>query len=168
MEEAHRKLRKTVADDLLDRIKAASPAFFEKLVIKLLLKMGCGGSLKDAGKAIGKSGDGGVDGIIKEDRLGLDVIYVQAKRWDGNPVGRPAVQEFAGALQGHHAAKGILITTSRFTPEARDFVRGIGSKIVLIDGEELANYLLDFNVGVYVAESYELKRIDSDFFEDED
>ena len=128
--------------------------------------MGYGGSLRDAGKAIGKSGDEGIDGIIKEDKLGLDIIYVQAKRWE-NVVGRPEIQKFAGALQGQRAKKGIFITTSGFTKDAIDFATKIDSKIILIDGEQLANYLIDFNVGVTKISTYELKKIDSDYFIEE-
>ena len=135
VESGYQKLRAQLADELLETVKSCSPAFFEKLVVDLLVKMGYGGSLADAGRAVGKSGDGGVDGIIKEDELGLDVIYIQAKRWDQNSIGRPQVQQFAGALQGQRAGKGIFITTSSFTDEARNFVKGIGSKIVLIDGD---------------------------------
>jgi restriction system protein len=129
--------------------------------------MGYGGSRSDAGKAVGRSGDGGIDGIIKEDRLGLDVIYIQAKRWDENTVGRRDVQQFAGALQGQRASKGIFLTTSRFTHEAQDYVSKIGSKIVLIDGEQLAQLMIDHNVGVSSSTSYEIKRIDSDYFAEE-
>ncbi len=133
-------------------------------MVELLVKMGYGGSLADAGRAVGKSGDGGIDGIIKEDKLGLDVIYIQAKRWDTNSIGRPQVQQFAGALQGQRAGKGIFITTSSFTDDAREFVKGIGSKIVLVDGDELANLMIDHGIGVATAATYEVKRIDSDYF----
>jgi restriction system protein len=126
--------------------------------------MGYGGTVQDAGKAVGRSGDGGIDGIIKEDKLGLDVIYIQAKRWDTNSVGRPDVQQFAGALQGQRASKGIFITTSRFTEDAKSFVAQIGSKIVLIDGEQLAQLMIDHDVGVGTAATYSVKRIDSDYF----
>ena len=166
MEDAYQRLRLSIESELLQRAKTASPAFFEKLVVDLLVKMGYGGSFRDAGKAIGRSGDGGIDGVIKEDRLGLDVIYIQAKRWNTTPIGRPEVQQFAGALQGQRAGKGIFITTSRFTQDARDFVDQIGSKIVLIDGESLAQYMIDFNVGVSRSILYEIKRIDSDYFEE--
>jgi restriction system protein len=128
--------------------------------------MGYGGTLKDAGQAVGKSGDEGIDGIIKEDRLGLDIIYIQAKRW-ANTVSRPEVQKFAGALQGQRAKKGIFITTSEFTKEALDFVAKIDAKIVLIDGQQLANYMIDHNIGVAPVVSYEVKRIDSDYFAEE-
>jgi restriction system protein len=142
------------------------PAFFETLVIDVLVKMGYGGTRKDAGKAIGKSGDGGIDGIINEDRLGLDVIYIQAKKWE-NSVGRPEIQKFAGALQGQRAKKGIFITTSEFTKEAKEFASKIESKIILIDGETLTQLMIDYNIGVNPIASYELKRIDSDYFTEE-
>jgi restriction system protein len=125
--------------------------------------MGYGGSLKDAGRAIGKSGDEGIDGIIKEDRLGLDIIYVQAKRWEG-PVGRPEVQKFAGALQGQRARKGVFITTSDFTRDAYDYASRIETKIVLIDGQQLAQHMIDYNIGVAPVSTYEIKRIDTDYF----
>ena len=130
--------------------------------------MGYGGSLKDAGKAIGKAGDEGIDGIIKEDKLGLDTIYIQAKRWKENPVGRPAIQQFAGALAGQGAHKGIFITTSSFTDDAKSFTAKVNSKIVLIDGEELANLMIDHGIGVATTVSYEVKRIDSDYLVEED
>ena len=135
-------------------------------MIELLVKMGYGGTRKDAGEAIGRSGDGGIDGIIKEDRLGLDIVYIQAKRWDSN-VGRPEIQKFAGALQGQRARKGIFITTSDFTQAARDYVSRIDSKIVLIDGDTLAQLMIDYNIGVTAVASYELKRVDSDYFTEE-
>lgn len=163
---AYQRLRKNLESDLLEQIKAASPTFFERLVIDLLVAMGYGGSRRDAGRAIGKSGDGGIDGIIKEDKLGLDVIYVQAKRWEG-VVGRPEIQKFAGALQGQRANKGVFITTSNFTREAAEYSNIINSKIILIDGERLAGLMVDHNVGVSLLGVYELKKIDSDYFEGE-
>lgn len=147
-------------------MKSCSPSFFERLVVELLVAMGYGGTLQDAGKAVGKSGDGGIDGIIKEDRLGLDVIYLQAKRWEGN-VSRPEIQKFAGALLGNQARKGVFITTSDFTKEAKDYVKTITSNIILINGEELAELMIDYNVGVSVATTYEIKKIDSDYFSEE-
>lgn len=159
----YQQLKITLAEDLLATIKHQSPGFFERLVVELLVSMGYGGSIQDAGEAIGRTGDEGIDGIIKEDKLGLDVIYIQAKRWDRS-VGRPEVQQFAGALAGQRARKGVFITTSSFTNEARNYVSGIDSKIVLIDGEQLAQLMIDHNVGVTVDTVYELKRIDSDFF----
>ncbi|MDP1546881.1 MAG: restriction endonuclease, partial [Anaerolineales bacterium] len=137
IEAAYQSLRQTLAEEVLQTVKGCSPAFFERLVIDVLVKMGYGGTRKEAGKAIGKSGDGGIDGIINEDRLGLDVIYIQAKKWE-NPVGRPEIQKFAGALQGQRAKKGIFITTSGFTNEAKEFASKIDSKITLIDGEMLS------------------------------
>lgn len=165
--EAYQNLRQTVQTELLEAVKRASPAFFEALVIELLVKMGYGGSIEDAGQAIGGSGDGGIDGIIKEDRLGLDAIYIQAKRWDSSSIGRPEVQAFAGALQGRRARKGVFITTSSFAQTAREFVERIDAKIVLIDGEMLTRLMFEHNVGVSLAASYHVKKIDSDFFEEE-
>lgn len=163
IEAAYQKLRQGLAIELLQMIKDRSPAFFERLVIDLLVRMGYGGTRKDAGEAIGRTGDGGIDGIIKEDRLGLDIVYVQAKRWDG-VVGRPEIQKFAGVLQGQRARKGIFITTSTFSQDALDYVARIDSKIVLIDGNMLAQLMIDHNVGVASVASYELRRIDSDYF----
>lgn len=163
---AYSKLRENLEVDLLDQVKAASPSFFERLVIDLLVSMGYGGSRQDAGRAIGRSGDGGIDGIIKEDRLGLDVIYIQAKRWEAT-VGRPEIQKFAGALQGQRANKGVFITTSNFSREAEEYAGVINSKIILIDGEQLVQLMVDHNVGVAAVGVYELKKIDSDYFEGE-
>jgi restriction system protein len=163
---AYRQLRQELEADLLEQVKASSPAFFERLVIDLLVGMGYGGSRQDAGRAIGKSGDGGIDGIIKEDKLGLDVIYVQAKRWEGT-VGRPEIQKFAGALQGQRASKGVFITTSGYSSEAVDYTARISSKIILIDGVTLAKLMIDHNVGVSAVGMYELKKIDTDYFEGE-
>jgi restriction system protein len=166
LESAYENLRDELADELLGRLKKISPAFFERVVVELLVKMGYGGSLADAGKAIGRSGDGGIDGIIKEDKLGLDVVYIQAKRWDNNPVGRPDVMQFAGALQAQRANKGIFITTSRFTDDARSYVSQIGSKIVLIDGEQLTGLMIEHDVGVSTVSLYPVKKVDSDYFEE--
>lgn len=163
LESAYQKLREDLAAELLKTVKECSPSFFERLVVDVLVKMGYGGSRKEAGKAIGRSGDEGIDGIINEDRLGLDVIYIQAKRWQA-PIGRPEIQKFVGALQGHRANKGIFITTSSFTREAEDYVAKINSKIVLIDGEQLSQLMIDHNVGVTPVTSYETKKIDSDYF----
>lgn len=165
-EEAYQSIQASLASDLLERVKACSPSFFERLVIDLLVRMGYGGTRKDAGRAVGKSGDGGIDGIINEDRLGLDVIYVQAKKWEG-VVGRPEIQKFAGALQGQRARKGVFITTSSFTKEAREYASFIDSKIVLIDGEMLSELMINSNVGVNAHTTYELKRIDLDYFSEE-
>lgn len=166
LEAAYENLRDELADEILARLKKISPAFFELVVVELLVKMGYGGSRADAGKAIGRSGDGGIDGIIKEDKLGLDVVYIQAKRWDNNPVGRPDVMQFAGALQAQRANKGIFITTSRFTDDARSYVSQIGSKIVLIDGEQLTGLMIEHDVGVSTVSLYPVKKIDSDYFEE--
>ncbi len=163
LESAYGRLRDSLASELLQQTKNASPSLFEKLVVELLVKMGYGGTRQDAGRAIGKSGDEGIDGIIKEDRLGLDIIYIQAKRWE-NTVSRPEVQKFAGALQGQRAKKGIMITTAAFSKEARDYVTRIDNKIVLIDGEQLTNFMIDNNLGVSPVASYELKKLDSDYF----
>jgi len=164
--QAYQRLRNNLEAELLEQVKAASPAFFERLVIDLLVAMGYGGSRQDAGRAIGRSGDGGIDGIIKEDKLGLDVIYVQAKRWEGT-VGRPEIQKFAGALQGQRANKGVFITTSGFSKEAEEYAGVISSKIILITGEQLSKLMVDHNVGVSPISKFELKRIDSDYFEGE-
>ena len=161
LELAHQDIRQSLAQELLTRILACSPAFFERL----LVKMGYGGSRRDAGERIGQSGDGGIDGIIKEDRLGLDTIYIQAKRWQGS-VGRPEIQKFVGALQGQRAKKGVFITTSAFTSDAIDYASRIDTKVVLIDGQQLAILMIDFDVAVSIAASYMVKRIDSDYFEE--
>lgn len=145
-------------------MKKGSPAFFESLVVHLLVAMGYGGSVQDAGKAVGRSGDGGIDGIIKEDKLGLDAVYVQAKRWTG-PVGRPVVQAFAGSLEGARARKGVLITTSTFTQDALDYVQRIEKRIILLNGTQLADLMIDHDIGVTVSQVYQIKRLDSDYFE---
>ncbi len=166
LEEAYQSLRDNLAGELLQQLKNAPPAFFENVVVEVLLRMGYGGSRKDAGQAIGKAGDGGIDGIIKEDKLGLDIIYLQAKRW-GTTVGRPEIQKFAGALQGQRARKGVFITTSDFSADARDYAARIDSKIVLIDGDQLAHLMIDHNVGVTPVANYEIKKIDLDYFSGE-
>ena len=166
LETAYENLRDELADELLSRLKKSSPSFFERIVVELIVKMGYGGSRADAGKAIGRSGDGGIDGIIKEDKLGLDVVYIQAKRWDNNSVGSPDVMQFAGALQAQKASKGIFITTSRFTEDARSYVSQIGSKIVLIDGEQLTNLMIENDVGVSTVSLYPVKKIDTDYFDE--
>lgn len=167
LEVAYARLRATIEAELLEQVKEASPNFFERLVVELLVAMGYGGSLKDAGQAIGRSGDGGIDGIIKEDRLGLDVIHVQAKRWDGRTVGRPDIQAFAGSLDGVRAKKGIFITTSTFSSDARDYVERIDKRIILIDGEQLTSLMYEFGVGVTLTATYAVKRVDADYFSDE-
>jgi len=165
IELAHQGLREQLAGELLSRILGCSPTFFEYLVVELLVKMGYGGSRRDAGERIGQTGDGGIDGIIKEDRLGLDTIFIQAKRWQGS-VGRPEIQKFVGALQGQRAKKGVFITTSNYTTEAADYATRIDTKVVLIDGKQLAGLMIDFDVGVAPAATYIVKRIDSDYFEE--
>lgn len=166
LEASYLALRDALADELLERVKACSPQFFERLVVELLVAMGYGGSLADAGQAIGRSGDGGIDGIIKEDRLGLDVVCIQAKRWE-KTVGRPEVQAFAGSMEGFRARKGVLLTTASFSSEAEDYVARIERKIVLIDGQHLAQLMIDYDVGVATARSYVLKKLDLDYFEEE-
>lgn len=166
LENSFQTLRQSLANEILEQIKSNPPSLFEKIVVELLVKMGYGGTLRDAGQAIGKSGDEGIDGIIKEDRLGLDIIYVQAKRW-ANTVGRPEIQKFAGALQGQRAKKGVFITTSDFSRDAHEYAAKIDSKIVLIDGEQLAQFMIDHDIGVTPIVSYEVKRIDSDYFSEE-
>jgi len=166
LEKAHQYLKNELAKELLEKLKKVNPTRFEEIVVDLLVKMGYGGSISDAGRAIGKTGDGGIDGIIKEDKLGLDVIYIQAKRWDSNPIRRPDVQQFAGALQGQQASKGIFITTSRFTDEAKEYVTKIGSKIVLIDGEQLSQLMIEHDVGVSIVSTYLIKKMDSDYYSD--
>lgn len=163
---AYQRLRADLEIELLEQVKSATPAFFERIVIDLLIAMGYGGSRRDAGRAIGRSGDGGIDGIINEDKLGLDVIYVQAKRWEGT-VGRPEIQKFAGALQGQRANKGVFMTTSSYSREATEYATSISSKIILIDGPRLAQLLVDHSVGVSTIGTYELKRLDSDYFDGE-
>jgi restriction system protein len=166
LENAYVSLRENLVNEILQQIKASSPNLFEKIVVELLVTMGYGGTRKDAGEAIGKSGDEGIDGIIKEDRLGLDIIYIQAKKWEAT-VGRPEIQKFAGALQGQRAKKGIFITTSNYSKEAKEYASRIDSKIVLIDGEQLAQFMIDCGMGVSSVATYEIKRIDSDYFEEE-
>ena len=164
--DSYQSIRESLAIEILESIKSCSPAFFERLVVELLVKIGYGGTLEDAGQAVGRSGDGGIDGIIKEDRLGLDTIFLQAKRWE-NTVGSPEIQKFAGALQGRRAKKGVFITTSDYSKGAREFAGAIENRIILIDGSELADLMIDYNVGVSVAATYEIKRIDSDYFVEE-
>lgn len=168
LETAYQKIRKSLASELINKVVNLSPAFFERLVVELLVKMGYGGSIKDAGKAMGKSGDEGIDGTIKEDKLGLDIIYIQAKRWKpGNVVGRPELQKFVGALAGQGAKKGIFITTSNFTREALDYTPRNETKIVLIDGEQLAQLMIDYNLGCTPQQIYEVKKLDTDYFGEE-
>lgn len=151
----------------MDRLKACDPTFFERLVVELLLKMGYGKNLAEAGKAIGRSGDEGIDGVISEDKLGLDSVYLQAKRWAGS-VGRPEIQKFVGALHGKGARKGVFLTTGNFTAEAKEYaVRLLDLRVVLIDGPALADYMIDYGLGVTTRTVYEIKRIDSDWFDGE-
>lgn len=166
LENSFQKINTSLAQEILDKVKSISPSFFEKLVIDLLIKMGYGGTIEDAGKTIGKSGDEGIDGIIKEDKLGLDIIYVQAKRWVG-VVGRPEIQKFVGALAGQGAKKGIFITTSYFSKDAIEYNPKNETKIVLIDGEKLAKLMIEYDLAVSIVSVYKLKKIDSDYFGDE-
>jgi restriction system protein len=166
LQAAYGRIRDSLAAELLDQVKAASPEFFERLVLDLMLKMGYGGSREDAGAVTDPGADAGIDGIINEDQLGLDVIYLQAKRWEST-VGRPEVQKFVGALHGKRAKKGVFLTTSSFSPDALDYAATIDPKVVLIDGARLAQLMIDFNVGVSLSQMYEIKRIDSDYFAEE-
>jgi restriction system protein len=165
VEEGYKTLRDALAAELLEQVAGCTTTFFERLVVELLVNMGYGGSIEDAGKAVGKTADGGIDGRIKEDRLGLDEIVVQAKKWAG-PVGRPEVQAFVGSMEGFRAKKGVFITTSTFSQPALDYVKMIERKIVLIDGATLANLMIDFGVGVTTYRMFVLRRIDSDYFEE--
>jgi len=165
LENAYLQVRRQIEAELLSQIKSSPPEFLERVVVDLVVRMGYGGSRKDAGEALGRSGDEGIDGIIKEDPLGLDIIYLQAKRWEGT-VGRPEIQKFAGALQGQRARKGIFITTSTFSSDALEYTSRIETKIVLIDGPRLAKLMFDHGVGVATASNYEVKRVDSDYFTD--
>jgi restriction system protein len=164
--ESYQTLRNALADEVLDRVKSCTPQFFERLVVELLVAMGYGGSLADAGQAIGRSGDGGIDGIIKEDKLGLDVVCMQAKRWE-KTVGRPEVQAFAGSMEGFRARKGVLLTTSAFSKDAEEYVNRIERKIVLIDGRRLAQLMIDHDIGVATARVYVVKKVELDYFEEE-
>ncbi len=167
IEIGYQKIRQELEDELLQKIKESSPSFFEYLVVDVLVKMGYGGSKRDAGQAIGQSGDGGIDGIIKEDPLGLDIVYIQAKRWDNTTVGRPEIQKFVGALHGQRAKKGVFITTSNFSQDAREYVSNIDLKIVLINGKQLTQFMIDYNVGISTIRTYEIKKIDSDYFSED-
>ncbi|WP_426613277.1 restriction endonuclease [Bradyrhizobium sp. McL0616] len=165
IEAAYQTLERTLRADLLDRIAKNSPAFFEQLIVDLLVAMGYGGSHKNAARQLGRSGDGGVDGVINEDRLGLDRVYVQAKRYAaGNPVGRPDVQAFVGSLVGLGATKGVFVTTSTFSAQARDFVQHLSQRVVLLDGASLADLMIEHCIGVRTSRAIEFKRLDEDFF----
>ena len=166
IQDTYQTLRNNLAADLLDQVKQATPKFFEDLVVDVLVHMGYGGSRKDAGEAIGQPHDEGIDGIIKEDHLGLDIIYIQAKRWEST-VGRPEIQRFVGALAGRKAKRGVFITTSSFSREAKGFVGDLETRVVLIEGQRLAELMIDHGVGVRTYATYELKRIDADYFSDE-
>ncbi|MCF6409587.1 restriction endonuclease [Pseudalkalibacillus salsuginis] len=165
LEESYKELQRQISEEILERVKGCTPEFFERLVVELLVEMGYGGSIQDAGRAIGRSGDEGIDGIIKEDVLGLDMIYVQAKRWEG-VVGRPEIQKFAGSLEGQRAKKGVFITTSDFTEGAKDYVNRIEKKIILINGTDLAEYMFKYDIGVSKVSQYTIKKVDLDYFEE--
>jgi restriction system protein len=166
LEAAYVSLRAAPATELLARVRAASPRSFEQLVVDLLLKMGYGGT-GGVGEAVGRSGDEGIDGIIAEDRLGLEMVYLQAKRWEGT-VGRPEIQKFVGALHGKRARKGVFITTGTFSAEAVTYADNIDPRVALIDGSQLAQFMIDFNVGVALDRAFEVKKVDSDFFDEDD
>lgn len=166
LQNAYQNIRAELTSEILEKIMSNSPGFFENLVVDLMLAMGYGGSKLDAGRSIGQTGDGGIDGVIKQDRLGLDVIYLQAKRWEGT-VGRPEIQKFAGALQGKQADKGVFITTGKYSDDAIRYARTIRANIILIDGRELANYMIDSDLGVSTNANYKIKKINLDHFEEE-
>lgn len=167
LEETYQRIRQDLSEEVLQNVLNSTPGFFEKLVVELLVKMGYGGSQRNAARAVGRSGDAGIDGIIDEDRLGLETIYVQAKKWDPNSsVGRPEIQKFVGALQGRRARKGVFISTSKFTKDAIEYIDLIETKVVLIDGEKLSNLMIDFGIGVSTSSIYEIKSIDTDYFGD--
>lgn len=168
IEAAFRSVQTALRAELLERIVQNSPAFFEQLIVDLLVAMGYGGSHKNAAAQLGRSGDGGVDGVVNEDRLGLDRVYVQAKRYaEGNTIGRPDVQAFVGSLVGLGATKGVFVTTSTFSPQARDFVKHLAQRVILIDGQRLADLMIEHGVGVRVSRAIEFKRLDEDFFAEE-
>lgn len=165
LENAYQRIRNDLSEELLSYVISSTPGFFEKLVVELLVKMGYGGSQREAARAVGQSGDEGIDGIIDEDRLGLDTIYVQAKKWNkSTSIGRPEIQKFVGALQGQRAKKGIFITTTTFSKEAREYASNIDTKVVLIDGSRLTDLMIDYGVGVSTRTQYELKDLDTDYF----
>ena len=166
LEYGYQQMRNDLRQQLLKEVTNVSPKFFEKLVVELLVKMGYGGTVRDAARVVGGTGDEGIDGVIKEDRLGLDTIYVQAKKWQ-NPVGRPKLMEFVGALKGQRANRGVFITTSKFTNDAIDYVSKVDSRVVLLDGAQLAELMIDFHIGVSPFITYEIQRLDSDYFSEE-
>lgn len=169
IEAAHQAMQSALRADLLERILLNSPAFFERLIVELLVAMGYGGSYKDAARQLGRTGDGGVDGVVNEDPLGLDRVYVQAKRYNGtNTVGRPEVQAFLGSLVGLGASKGVFVTTSTFSPQARDFARNLPQRVILIDGDQLTELMVEHGVGVRISRAVSFKRLDEDFFADEE
>jgi restriction system protein len=166
MESAARTLQAALERDVLERVKDASPAFFEQLVLRLLVAMGYGGGLEERGEHLGRGGDEGVDGVIKEDMLGLERIYLQAKKYRDQPVGRPGIQGFAGSLEGQRAQKGVFITTSHFTRDAEEYVGRIAKRIVLIDGRNLARLMIEHGVGVTSLKNYNVLGIDESFFDE--
>ena len=166
MEDGYQLIRENLVREILENVKKSNPNFFERFVVQLLVAMGYGGTIKEAGRAIGKTGDEGIDGIIKEDILGLDIIYIQAKKWDGT-VGRPEIQKFVGALQGQRAKRGIFITTGNFSDVAKEYVSNIDSKIVLVDGNQLGEYLIDYSIGVTTEKIYQIKKVNLDYFSEE-
>jgi len=166
MRVAHRQIEEALAQELLDRIQAAPPDFFERLIVNLLLKMGFGGSAADAGRALGRSGDDGVDGVIDQDALGLDRIYIQAKRYaNGNNIGPGAIRDFFGSLDRHKATKGLFVTTSTFSSAAKETSEFLSKRIVLIDGEQLTKLMIRHSVGCRVEDTLDIKKIDEDFFD---
>lgn len=168
IEAAYQAVQSALRAELLDRISQNSPEFFERLIVDLLVAMGYGGSHKNAAKQLGRSGDGGVDGVVNEDRLGLDRVYVQAKRYaPSNSVGRPDVQAFVGSLVGLGATKGVFVTTSTFSPQASDFVKHLSQRVILIDGQRLTDLMIEHDVGVRTSRAIAFKRLDEDFFSEE-
>ena len=166
IESAYSELKQNLAQEVLERVRKCSPSRFERIVVDLLLAMGYGGSREDAGKVIGKTGDGGIDGTIKQDRLGLDAVYIQAKKWERS-VGEPEVRDFVGALEGKKANRGVLITTGRTTDTATKYVGKIAKAVVLIDGDELAQLMIEHGIGVNELVNYSVRRIDQDYFGDD-
>ena len=166
IEQNYQLLKDNLSNELLENIKNKPPEFFENLVVDLLLAMGYGGSRREAGEAIGKSHDGGIDGIIKEDKLGLDIIYLQAKRYDSGSIGEGSIRNFVGALAAKHAQKGIFITTAGYSNSAREYVKKVPQKVILIGGDDLVDFMIENNVGVSKVHAFEIKKIDLDYFEE--